>query len=568
MISNDPTNTSKPTSRARIYIHRPRFLRCLSSPSPLPDPACQEHVLPSPFPRFLSLLGLRHPELRRSFGLETSGNRDSVSPPTFEGSPHHASLQNSTLSLSLGERELISLDAITELTSRINTTTGIVDGLSADFPWEAASFFSVWASNDWISGNKTYEVAVTSGIQQYQDTNPNFFNQTSNSFTLSWGLAAFYSYRAYNQSIFLDLAVSLWDSVFPYSVIEADALSGKHPLRTIAIPSVCNRSSTAGAVFRFTDPSTLEVDTDSVGRFLALSSTVPFARWTRPDGIVYEGGATSSDIDGFDNALKGFFIPGLHEAWRRSGPDSPMAEFIEGFITVQLGTLLDFAADPQSHVFGPVWEGPPVSAFHALPQITALQVLNPALDITRRRDTPTNRPSPLPKNPPSSSTHASRAGAVVGGVIGGIAGLLGIVALLFFLVRRRRRRSERFDARDTSNSKARRYQEAAIIEPFTPGFMDPTALPPRGKRPYAYGSPSSTTQSSQAATSAPTSQQDGSAESPMGNSPAELLENSPRVETQELPDRDAIPPILREFMEEIRAMIQDGHAGTSPPRYE
>ena len=55
-----------------------------------------------------------------------------------------------------------------------------------------------------------------------------------------WGLAAYYTYRAYKEDFLLSIATSQWDLVSTYFVTEAQAANGSHPTRNVTIASQCN----------------------------------------------------------------------------------------------------------------------------------------------------------------------------------------------------------------------------------------------------------------------------------------------------------------------------------------
>ena len=55
-----------------------------------------------------------------------------------------------------------------------------------------------------------------------------------------WGLVAYYSFRAYGDPSFLEIAIKQWEVVSSFMVTEEQAAAGTHPLRNITIMSQCS----------------------------------------------------------------------------------------------------------------------------------------------------------------------------------------------------------------------------------------------------------------------------------------------------------------------------------------
>ncbi|KAJ3476801.1 hypothetical protein NLI96_g10910 [Meripilus lineatus] len=98
-----------------------------------------------------------------------------------------------------------------------------------------------------------------------------------NSDSLAWYLAAFYAYRAYNDSSLLALAKEGWEATNAYMVTPENAATGTHPAKNVAFNGTCQGASVAGAVFLFPDnvgdsSFNTEVNGATVCAFLALSA--------------------------------------------------------------------------------------------------------------------------------------------------------------------------------------------------------------------------------------------------------------------------------------------------------
>lgn len=170
-----------------------------------------------------------------------------------------------------------------------------------------------------------------------------------------------------------------------------------------------------------------------------VSSAIPFPSWTAITGINTEGAhaiytyvlfkqvpeGSQSVLDNgslqqlempnFEHSLKGlsfdiernsappksflslaFFIRGLYAAWEYAEPKSDLAQYIESYIYVQVGTtcrssyfldiqLLQFnalqnlATIPGTNQYSSSWQGPPVGMFLSWGQLDALEVLRAAV---------------------------------------------------------------------------------------------------------------------------------------------------------------------------------------------
>ncbi|KAI0314523.1 hypothetical protein OF83DRAFT_1267414, partial [Amylostereum chailletii] len=169
-----------------------------------------------------------------------------------------------TSRLSRVERANLAQAAIDALTPLINPSSGTIDGLGHS---QSASLISVLALHDTYSGNNTNEDTASNNLQIFLRNNPDFYASPI------WGLAAYYTYRAYKQQFLLDIATSVWDHASQYQITPAQAANGSHPQRTVTFPSSCNGSTNAGAVFwQVSNTTNLGTNGETMGPFLALSA--------------------------------------------------------------------------------------------------------------------------------------------------------------------------------------------------------------------------------------------------------------------------------------------------------
>jgi hypothetical protein len=55
-----------------------------------------------------------------------------------------------------------------------------------------------------------------------------------------WGLAAVYSYKAYNDSNMLSVAQAIWNTSSPYQVQVSQLPTGRNPTRNVTLAAMCN----------------------------------------------------------------------------------------------------------------------------------------------------------------------------------------------------------------------------------------------------------------------------------------------------------------------------------------
>ncbi|KAI0311593.1 hypothetical protein OF83DRAFT_1177421 [Amylostereum chailletii] len=176
--------------------------------------------------------------------------------------------QNTTSSLSRTDRAQIARDAIGQLAPLIDSATGTIDSALTTLN-ATASLFASFALNDWITGDTTYKSIVVSNVPTFLGLQPDLGVASDSAI---WGLTAYYTFRAYNDSSFLHTATNAWDYASRHLITDAQVGAGSHPTRDFELPTQCNGSSVAGGVFSTEDSSDGAVNGETVGPFLALSA--------------------------------------------------------------------------------------------------------------------------------------------------------------------------------------------------------------------------------------------------------------------------------------------------------
>ncbi|KZV63252.1 hypothetical protein PENSPDRAFT_758133 [Peniophora sp. CONT] len=149
-----------------------------------------------------------------------------------------------------------------------------------------ASMYTTLATQDWLSGNKTWKSAVTKNLQAWVDQNDKFGNgtkgsQRTNTNGLQWGLASYYAYKAYNQTSFLTLAQDVWDTTFA-DFITTDIVATPPKSKPTAPRNItwlnatgCFDKVAAGGVFWLPGVSgNAQIQQDTVGSFSALAGNL------------------------------------------------------------------------------------------------------------------------------------------------------------------------------------------------------------------------------------------------------------------------------------------------------
>ncbi|KZV62619.1 hypothetical protein PENSPDRAFT_242590 [Peniophora sp. CONT] len=246
-------------------------------------------------------------------------------------------------------------------------------------------------------------------------------------------------------------------------------------------------------------------------------STVKTAPWITSNsqyaGVLAE--SDSNDPTVFSEAwvFRVAFTRGLYEVWSRANSSSPMANLIQAFMMVQYNALLDLASQNED-LYSPIWTGPSLQTRVPWGQLSALDVLNAAINMSSASTSTSSSigttTSPTATSTPSTTTSAPTPKTLSEGVIAGIA--IGVAAVfvalvagcVVWLMRRRRRGEPEGAIAPTSRDDD--------VAPFPPGLpviqqhedMLSPAYAGKNRSGYGYGSSSSgaTASTAQVSTSA------------------------------------------------------------------
>ncbi|KZV69503.1 hypothetical protein PENSPDRAFT_482316 [Peniophora sp. CONT] len=173
----------------------------------------------------------------------------------------------------------VAQNAVNALAETVNSTSNGTN--YALDTWQSANVLASIAQFDYVSGTTTNHNLVRQSFTAFQSSHPVFFashdpphNVTSD--PLMWGLAAFHSYRAYNDSDLLEIATSIWSSMQEYVVTAQDVNSGTPSKRNGTLPTNCplnTPDTSVGAVFwSATNPGDYTSTGETVGAYVALSA--------------------------------------------------------------------------------------------------------------------------------------------------------------------------------------------------------------------------------------------------------------------------------------------------------
>ncbi|KAK7688550.1 hypothetical protein QCA50_008088 [Cerrena zonata] len=193
--------------------------------------------------------------------------------------------------------------------------------------------------------------------------------------TKTWAVAAANAYRAYGDSTWLNMAVSVWNQVNGgCSITTGVATSGVMTGKNVTVPGQCNGKTTVGGMFLYgSNPTSLLVNMDTLGGFMSLSALLfeatgnpiygtatetafEFARAHLFDGQVIIDGidlSTCSVVAGGQSSGCGFVIESL-SIYLNKTTDQSASDFLKTLIP----TAIKFPGFTSSN--GVISEGPTV----------------------------------------------------------------------------------------------------------------------------------------------------------------------------------------------------------------
>ncbi|KZV72629.1 hypothetical protein PENSPDRAFT_348252 [Peniophora sp. CONT] len=182
---------------------------------------------------------------------------------------------NPTSNLSRESRESLANGAALALLNKVNPAGGISDDLP--IVQDITGVFSVFALQDYYSGNTSWKDSVSNGMLAYYQQNGLYGGEPEyNSDVIYWGLGFYYAYRTYKSQSLLDLAKSAYNATYTDAFITPSAASsGSGAGRNVSFspPSGCTSNTIAGGVFwAKTQQDDTTINTETVAPFMALSA--------------------------------------------------------------------------------------------------------------------------------------------------------------------------------------------------------------------------------------------------------------------------------------------------------
>ncbi|KAI0031644.1 hypothetical protein K488DRAFT_71243 [Vararia minispora EC-137] len=163
--------------------------------------------------------------------------------------------------------EALASGAAGQLTPKVGSV-GTVPGYDDD---QSTTLFAALALQDYHSGNGTYANFITRNMPTYAQS-INFYGPNPygvfNADSAYWSLAFYYAFRAYNNSLFLDLAKQAYDLTYQSFITTADAASASGAGRNVSFSpgSACRRLRFAGGVFQTREPADVtSISSNAVG---------------------------------------------------------------------------------------------------------------------------------------------------------------------------------------------------------------------------------------------------------------------------------------------------------------
>ncbi|KAJ8592414.1 endo-1,6-alpha-mannosidase [Rhizopogon salebrosus TDB-379] len=197
--------------------------------------------------------------LALAFHLTVAQN---LSVPSTWRDPHTSS--------SFSELVSIAQDCINTLTAVLDTSTGSFSGLGY---WQDANVLSAMANLDYFTISRTNQQAVTGSLNAafslYAD-----YDQYGcyNDDAMWWATAAYYGYRAYDDTNLLSHAIETWQHVSNYVITASDASSGKQPNKDFPVRGSCEGETMVGSVFWRPASDDTSVNSITTGYALILSA--------------------------------------------------------------------------------------------------------------------------------------------------------------------------------------------------------------------------------------------------------------------------------------------------------
>ncbi|KAK0237335.1 hypothetical protein EDD85DRAFT_770967, partial [Armillaria nabsnona] len=143
------------------------------------------------------------------------------------------------ITLSKDDRISIASVALDTAIKNLNQSNGQFNGI-----YEAAGrFYAEMAEFDGLTNQTKYKDTLKQYFELAGLVKPNFFDK------LIYGYAAARAYTIYQDSYFLALAETSWNSARKYTISEEQAASGTMDTKQFTFPSSCNGATLAGGTY-------------------------------------------------------------------------------------------------------------------------------------------------------------------------------------------------------------------------------------------------------------------------------------------------------------------------------
>ncbi|KAK0237329.1 hypothetical protein EDD85DRAFT_791000 [Armillaria nabsnona] len=336
--------------------------------------------------------------------------------------------KNPNITSSKDERIAIASAALEKADSRLQSNGQFNDSVHDTF----ARFYGQMAEFDRLTNQTRYKESLKQCFIMQEAGTPLFPN-----YALNYGYAAARAYTAYQDSDFLDLAVTAWTAAKPATISKEQAASGTVDGKEFNLSLSCQGTTLAGGTYS----STYLLDPNLSGLAILASIT----HNTSTEALTVVAVATDTLWQGLDGIIGTIDIGGHHivqalaALYERNTMSSDLREYIKEYIGVQYNAVIKKATSGGSNIYGLPWTGPPGTLFSSFNQTIAVTALLSAIQLednkplSKSSDSPTSTHTPIAKMTTSPLPPNKNAmGAIIGGVMGGLAVV--VVTIVCFLL--------------------------------------------------------------------------------------------------------------------------------------
>ncbi|KZT68825.1 endo-1,6-alpha-mannosidase [Daedalea quercina L-15889] len=169
---------------------------------------------------------------------------------------------------SLSERISIAQAGINVIDAQLDASTASFSGIGY---WQNGNVFSAMANQDYFAKTTVYQSTVVDALNTVYSLYSNADQYGYNDDAMWWATAAYYAYRAYDNTDMLNHAIATWQHVSAYQVTAAQASAGSTPVKNFTLAGTCNNVTMAGGVFwrPTTDDQSINSITTGLSAYLA-----------------------------------------------------------------------------------------------------------------------------------------------------------------------------------------------------------------------------------------------------------------------------------------------------------